>query len=927
MKTAPNESYFKRTAQRYLKIYSSEFRAFVWIAFIFFTGYALSTDVGFAADSLFLNRSDPDHLPAVLPKMFLIVALLTLLCQTVIDRLFETLPLKWVVGGLTFVYAALLASWWFLSNSWSSPASSYSLLYVAHFVSQFLFIVYLWNTAGELFDGRQARRLFPLLVVGQTLGVTLGSFVAKVTTSRVAVDNLPIWCSIGLFGLAFFAVLMAPPSVQHRRKQKERPDPQAKDASLDAGRILKKNSLLMYLTIGAFVANATLTILFIEYKLILAESFETAKEIVEFLAPIEFMRAWTALALTLVAVPLFRYLGVANAALIQPLNVTIALSVMAIWVGPNAAAYAYVTVMAGFRTLYTSAEGVLLGSVSSGIRAWSHQFIRGPVSRLGVICASILMVIVAYWLQSDSTLIDYFCRGRIEELLYENLGVELCAKIHNLLPLLLGASLSGYWMVQTLRLKRSYRTVLKQAVLVDLKDEIIPPSRAHGDGTEFDSSDSTHDEGEQDEIPSGIDPPANEEDWLDLLKAPRRQARRIAAGHFGETRDVRAVGKLLPLLADPDFRVSIAAIEALAKYGSEILPLLEAVMLRSNSRMQLKIVEVLRRAGLSKFDVELFVAHQSIKIYEDLLAEQVLKDIGQTPSVAMLRQTLREHIEQRKELSCLGLWVYSHDMPLMYEALKSDTASVAVEFIEETVPADIARYVIPIIEPTPIDHKIAAGRRLFPLIKRPDVRRILLELTYSRDPLIRMLSLCVIGDLGLNGGFLTAVENCLGAEDPYVREAASITAARMRGEVQGMPALINTIESLKRFVLFAGLGMQELRAIATVARREAIEPGQVIISEQEENRFIYLLISGDIRVFKNYGTSEQREERPLKAGSFLGELSLFTGRLPAATCVADTPLDILLLPHAQFKHIMGLYPQIGINLCRFFSTRLSEGQY
>ena len=62
-------------------------------------------------------------------------------------------------------------------------------------------------------------------------------------------------------------------------------------------------------------------------------------------------------------------------------------------------------------------------------------------------------------------------------------------------------------------------------------------------------------------------------------------------------------------------------------------------------------------------------------------------------------------------------------------------------------------------------------------------------------------------------------------------------------------------------------------------------------------------------------------------GAFLGELSMFTRLPPNATCVAVGDLECFVLRHHQFLEIMRVYPQIGINLCGFFSLKCRTALY
>jgi CRP-like cAMP-binding protein len=142
-----------------------------------------------------------------------------------------------------------------------------------------------------------------------------------------------------------------------------------------------------------------------------------------------------------------------------------------------------------------------------------------------------------------------------------------------------------------------------------------------------------------------------------------------------------------------------------------------------------------------------------------------------------------------------------------------------------------------------------------------------------------------------------------------------------------MPDVIERITKLRTFGIFEGMGVRELHAIASVVNDEQFAQGDVMIKEGEENSSIYMVISGSVTIYKGYGTDDQQEKVTIGAGSFLGELSLFTRQPPNATCVAAEPTEAYVLRHHQFQEIMRVYPQIGINLCRFFTMKLRQLAY
>jgi hypothetical protein len=205
--------------------------------------------------------------------------------------------------------------------------------------------------------------------------------------------------------------------------------------------------------------------------------------------------------------------------------------------------------------------------------------------------------------------------------------------------------------------------------------------------------------------------------------------------------------------------------------------------------------------------------------------------------------------------------------------------------------------------------------------------RILTFLAQSEDPITRMLTLFLIGEEVPKSSFAPIVQSRIHDGFPHVRELAQYALERTMNKAAPMPDIIDMINKLGTFPIFEGMGVRELHAIACVVTQEHFKPMEIMIKEGEANSSIYLVVSGKVTAFKGYETEHQQEKATMGAGSFFGELSLFTRMPPNATCVAAEDTEVYILGHNQFQETMEVYPQIGINLCRFFTTKLRQTSY
>jgi hypothetical protein len=885
----------KKLLEKYLKIYSHESAGFLWIAVIFFVIFFVTAIFRNFVDAAFLKRYGPSYIP----MMLVINALLTFVVMAVVDRLgrkfLDHVLLSWILG----IYAVSSVILFLMIRE--SYSIAYPILYQLMYLLDSILLVYLWNIAGDLFDARQGKRIFPLITASQVLGTTVGSFSTGPFT-RLAGEN----SSLIFFGAITLATAIhlfrTGPAMISRYVPKTVIDKTASTVSLlEVPSLMKRYPMIRYLIVTGLVPNVLLPIFFYQFSVIANHTFTSEQSLISFLSLFRGMTTSITFVLLFFMGRMYSSLGVTNSSLGQPINFSILFAGLISSFNIYLACYGQFSTILIQRAIAGPINKILYSIIPSDLVIWSRTFIRGTVLKVGMLIGSLSMIV---------------------------LKPVLTVPQFSIIALIFAI----YWTIETLIFRKHYTRMLKQVIVEKQIDfDQIESIRA------FDSGGSAMEVGpldpqnwQQSEAQAkqrkqiAMDPGTA----LRLLDDNNAVTRAEAAGSFSLSKDLRSVGKLILLLEDTDDEVRKAAIDALTSFGERILPFLEVSLIEAPPRTKQGILEVIRLANVSDFEIIPFLGKELTGAYSNLIAYRQL-DFGTNGglSAQMLRKHLLELNEETLSLIFYALWVYHADMRLMYQALKSETASIAVELIESSIRKEIAPYLIPLIEDIPIDEKIERGRKLLPLIRNGTQERLLTVLADSEDPLTRMLALFVIGQEKLGESFIPIIEARLADNFPYVQEIARYALQRNRDEVVPMPDIIDKIDKLRTFTIFEGMGLRELHAIASVITTETFAPGEIMIREGEENSSIYLLVSGNVTIFEKYGTPEQREKVSVGEGSFLGELSLFSRMPPNATCVAAQSTSAYVLRHHQFQEIMKIYPQIGINLCRFLSLKLRQVQY
>ena len=108
------------------------------------------------------------------------------------------------------------------------------------------------------------------------------------------------------------------------------------------------------------------------------------------------------------------------------------------------------------------------------------------------------------------------------------------------------------------------------------------------------------------------------------------------------------------------------------------------------------------------------------------------------------------------------------------------------------------------------------------------------------------------------------------------------------------------LELLRRVPLFALLDDEQLRAVGEGMVRRRVQRGDVIVEQAHQSNALFILLTGEARVY--IADSRQREVTlaTLHAGDHLGEMSLIDDQPHSATVRAETHCDLLTLGRAQF---------------------------
>lgn len=877
----------KEIFENKLKVYSNEIHQFFWISIIFLcTFFAMAVFRNYV-DTAFLKRYGVEHIPL----MLVINSVLTFFLFDFMNRVSKRLHDHILLSGFLTINAVVAAGMYFLIQKGVDLV--YPVLFQLLYLLDSVLLVYLWNIAADFFDARQGKRIFPLITAFQVLGTTFGNFCTRPLTTLLGSDVvLLVFAGLCLF-ISFFTVKTAGKIVGYQRR--ENTDSSGRQIKLsDVPGLIKKYPILRYLIVIGLIPNILLPIFSYQFSIIANAAFPSEQSLISFLGFFRGGMTLTVFALLLIAGRVYARIGLVKASFIHPLNFTLLFCGLLPFFNIFVAAYGQLTIHLIQRTVAGPVSKILFNIVPNELRSWSRVFVRSTVIKVGMMFGALMMLAL------KPIMAPRFLS-------------------------IIAAVLAFYWVYETIVFSRRYKKGLKQAIVegrLDFEQIGAVCAVDYSQGL-MQTANNVSDEYAQEKVVTdcGV-PQQSPETALKLLADKDPVTRTQAALSLAYCRYPQAIRPLIALLDDRE-AVRVAAIEALAHQGIPVLAFLELALMSGSYRSRRGILEVLRLSRLQDFEATPFIGLLLTETYHNLMAMETLAEMSASPGQAMLQGHLKEKNIEILSLVFHALWVKHSDMRLMYEALNTSESSLAVELVETTVDDFLGRSLVPLIDALPNAEKIQKGQRALPLIKVRTPQRMLTWLAFNSDATTRMLAAYVIGESTAVEGLVPSLSILQEDSDMYVRQTAHYAVKRYLNEVADMPEIIDLLNKLKNFILFDGMGIRELQAIAAIAAHETYTAGEVVIGPDEDNFSLYLVLKGRVCIYKDHGTKEEQVDRTIGPYGFMGELRLFTGVSDNSTTIAIEPTDVLVIGQNHFQEIMKIYPQISMNLCLFFALRMT----
>ena len=203
---------------------------------------------------------------------------------------------------------------------------------------------------------------------------------------------------------------------------------------------------------------------------------------------------------------------------------------------------------------------------------------------------------------------------------------------------------------------------------------------------------------------------------------------------------------------------------------------------------------------------------------------------------------------------------------------------------------------------------------------------------YPNNPRIRLQYADALAGSGQNAD---AIEQYEATSKYYEDNGLTVQAIAVRKKAEKLSALSGAKPAaaepgkdepffkhkVPKSPLFEVLNDEERDALVREMEVETHNEGDIIISEGDLGSSMYLIASGEVKVFTRGKTGAPVYLAQLGEGDFFGEVSVLTGKPRTATITASQRTDVLRLDKTKLDNALAKFPGIRRVLDEFYKRR------
>lgn len=136
--------------------------------------------------------------------------------------------------------------------------------------------------------------------------------------------------------------------------------------------------------------------------------------------------------------------------------------------------------------------------------------------------------------------------------------------------------------------------------------------------------------------------------------------------------------------------------------------------------------------------------------------------------------------------------------------------------------------------------------------------------------------------------------------------------------------MLDMLHHISKIPLFKGLPLEHLQELAVEALEQVFARGQLIFSEGDDAKGLYVTIRGKVKVFKLSSEGKEQILHILGPGEPLGEVAMFSGELYPANAQAMEQSRVFFFPKESLLELIRRDPTVAFKMLGVLAQRLRK---
>ncbi len=135
---------------------------------------------------------------------------------------------------------------------------------------------------------------------------------------------------------------------------------------------------------------------------------------------------------------------------------------------------------------------------------------------------------------------------------------------------------------------------------------------------------------------------------------------------------------------------------------------------------------------------------------------------------------------------------------------------------------------------------------------------------------------------------------------------------------------IDITRQIKDMGLFAGVSTERISLLAAQATHKKFKPGEMVIGESDPIRSFYVVVSGQLKLYRSSAEGKEQTLQLLGPGDPFGLCTAFATNSFPASAMAIEESSVLLIPGILMETVARQEPALLLNIIQILSQRLKD---